>query len=142
MSGSCHLDRLSNDKKLCQILNILVVVFLNCSCEIKFGASWYRKGCKILIQKFRSNSSFWRNIKKQINIQISAQFLIQQPVQMTWSKHKTYLIYVNLAFGNVCNMGISVVKFQAPGFWLKMNRFKGNFYLSAKVQYCQDFVVF
>ena len=71
-------------------LNILVVVvFLNCSCEINFEAPLrYRKGCMILIQKFHSD--FFDTAKnKQVNKQsnFDTNFYICQPVQMTWSIH-------------------------------------------------------
>ena len=50
------------------IWNILVVVFLNCSCEINFRApSRHRKGCVIKIKIFHSDSFFFWHGKKELN---------------------------------------------------------------------------
>jgi hypothetical protein len=75
------------------ILNILVVVFLNCSCEINFRVpSRYKKGCIILVKKSTVIRSFFfetaknKKVNKQSNF--NANFYMWQPVQMTWSRHK------------------------------------------------------
>ena len=49
-SGSCHFDRSSNDEFSIEFLIIVIVMFVNCSQALKFGApSRYYKG--VLTQK-------------------------------------------------------------------------------------------
>ena len=70
MRRSCHngsVEICVEPRNCRRTWNILVVVFLNCSCEINFRApSRYRKGCVIRIKIFHSNSFFfWHSKKKQ-----------------------------------------------------------------------------
>ena len=74
------------------IWNILVVVFLNCYCEINFRApSRYKKGCVIEIKIFHSDLFFFfetaknKKVNKQSNFDTN--FNVWQPVQMTWTAH-------------------------------------------------------
>jgi hypothetical protein len=62
-------------RNCCRTWNILVVVFLNCSCEINFKApSRYRKGCVIRKKIFHSDSFFFFDTakNKKVNKQSSS----------------------------------------------------------------------
>ena len=74
MCSPCHIrcvEIFVEPRNCCRTWNILVVVFLNCSCEINFRAPWapsrYRKDCVIRKKIFHSDSFFFfdtANIKK------------------------------------------------------------------------------
>ena len=71
--------------------NILVLVFLNCSCEINFGATLRcRKGCVIRIEIFHSHSLFFwhgKKTKKSTNNQVRWQFRGWTQNSTLWSWH-------------------------------------------------------
>jgi len=89
-------------RNCCRTWNILVVVFLNCSCENNFRApSRYRKGCMIRKKIFHSNSFYFltqQKIKK-VNKQSSSTKISRfdenfYASNMRWRAHKNKLFEV------------------------------------------------
>ena len=103
MCGSCYLDSSVECWNLGSISNHFCCFIFQCSCEIHFGApSRFRKDCVISLQNLPSDLIifFNRAENKKINkySKFNANFNFWQPVETTWSTHKTK---VNLLYGFV-----------------------------------------
>ena len=99
MCSSSHIwcvEIFDEPRNCCRTWNILVVVFLNCSCEINFKApSRYRKGCVIRKKIFHSYSFFFLTQQKiiKVNKQSSSMKISRFDVNfyasnMRWRAHK------------------------------------------------------